>query len=272
MGMVSRHSKPSDRAVCCLLGTVGVGAIAGIVATLGIGLGRRVVALARTGQGHPPKQRVLDVASALLQRKRPLESISTHLNGVHCYAGELGRQVEATHLCSHLRHDLHQCVIFDSNTPDARLIGIEYIITEERFRELPEDEKRLWHSHHYEVSSGLLVAPGVPGTAEHAYVEDLVSTYGKTFHTWQYYRHDFPYGIPQLMMGLTGDGQVDDDLVARRDRRLGVSTAVKRRSRTDIEVPPIVPGANGWESGRTVQTAVVERDVRGQEPRHGGDR
>jgi hypothetical protein len=45
---------------------------------------------------------------------------------------------------------------------DARLIGIECIITEERFLGLPEDEKRLWHSHDYEVKSGILVARASP--------------------------------------------------------------------------------------------------------------
>jgi hypothetical protein len=42
------------------------------------------------------------------------------------YADDMGRQVEASHFCINLRHDLHQCVIFDRNAPGARLIGIEY--------------------------------------------------------------------------------------------------------------------------------------------------
>jgi uncharacterized protein DUF1264 len=67
--------------------------------------------------------------------------MSTYLNGLHMYADDMARQVEASHFCIHLRHDLHQCVIFDRNAPDARLIGIEYIISNERFRSLPEDEK-----------------------------------------------------------------------------------------------------------------------------------
>lgn len=108
-------------------------------------------------------------ASAVLQRKHPLDAMSTYLNGFHMY-----------------------------------------IVSDERFRALPEAEKRLWHSHHYEVKSGILTAPGVPEMAEHAYFNDLVSTYGKTFHTWQYDRDDFPHGIPQLMMGLTDDGQADE--------------------------------------------------------------
>lgn len=263
--MVTRHmtrrSKTPDR------GWFGLSLAAGIASAMGVVLGRRAMASARIGAGHPLSHRVLDVASAMMQRKYPLEAISTYLNGFHLYADDLGRQVEATHFCTHLRHDLHQCVIFDRNSPDARLIGIKYIISEERFRGLPDDEKRLWHSHHYEVKSGMLAAPGIPVMAESAYFKDLVSTYGKTFHTWQYDRDDFPYGIPQLMMGFTADGQADGSLVQDRDRRLGISTGRRRHIRADIPVPPVVPGANSWESGRTVQTRLTQLDVQRPSPR-----
>src|SRR6185295_20140280 len=106
-------------------------------------------------------------------------------------------------------------------------IGIEYIIPEERFLQLSANEKQLWQSHHYEVKSGMLVAPGIPELAERAYFKDLVTTYGKTFHTWQYDRDDFPYGVPQLMMGLTEDGQAKESLIRDRDGRLGISTMKK---------------------------------------------
>lgn len=240
------------------IGALGIGIAAGAITAAGILLGRKAATTARVGRGHPLKHRALDVASGAMQRKIPLEAMSTYLNGFHMYADEMGRQVEATHFCIHLQHDLHQCVIFDSNAPDARLIGIEYIISEARFRQLPAEEKRLWHSHHYEVKSGLLVAPGIPDIAEHAYFEDLVTTYGKTFHTWQYDRDDFPYGIPQLMMGFTDDGQANQAMVDARDRRLGVSTPRKRRNREDIPTPQVAQGANSWESGQTVQTRLDE--------------
>ena len=103
-----------------------------------------------------------------------------------------------------MRHDLHQCVIFDSNARGARLIGIEYIISAERFRTLPDDEKRLWHSHHYEVKSGELMAPGIPEFAERAYFKDLASTYGKTFHTWQVDRDDYSAVDDGLHRGRPG--------------------------------------------------------------------
>jgi Protein of unknown function (DUF1264) len=249
--------------------TVGLGLAAGATGAILGRAGRKAAAAARVGQGHSLKHRVLDLAAGAVQPKYPLDAMSTYLNGFHMYADDMGRQVEASHFCIHLRHDLHQCVIFDRNAADARLIGIEYIVSEEVFRGLPEDEQRLWHSHHYEVKSGLLVAPGIPQLAEHAYFSDLVSTYGKTFHTWQYDRDDFPYGIPQLMMGLTEDGQADQALVRARDSRLGVHTALRRRHREDIPDPRVAAGANSWEGGRTVQTRLAELDFRGR-PDPGG--
>jgi len=64
------------------------------------------------------------------------------------------------------------------------------------------------------------------------------------------------------MMGLAHDGQVNEARVGEPDRRLGVSTAHKRRNRADIPDPPVAPGANAWESGRTVQTRLEEMDFR----------
>jgi hypothetical protein len=261
--MLSTHDKSrSHRSGWRLAGTTGIGVAAGVAAAVGVMFGRKAATTVKIGKGHLLKHRVLDVAAGAMQPKYPLNAMSTYLNGFHMYADEMGRQVEATHFCIHLRHDLHQCVIFDRNAPDARLIGIEYIISEERFRDLPEDEKRLWHSHHHEVKSGILVAPGIPDLAEHAYFSDLVATYGKTFHTWQYDRDDFPYGIPQLMMGLTEDGQTNESLIHDRDRRLGISTPHKRQNRAGIPTPHVVPGANSWESGRTVQTRLEEMDLK----------
>lgn len=240
----------------------GLGVAAGLTAAAGLLLGRKAAAQAKVGHGHSLKHRALDLASGVVQPKYPLDAMSTYLNGFHFYADDMGRQVEAHHFCTHLAHDMHQCVIYDSNTPGARLIGIEYIISEDRFRRLPDEERQLWHSHHYEVKSGELVAPGIPELAERAYFADLVSTYGKTFHTWQVDRDDFPYGIPQLMMGFTADGQVSEAMLDARDRRLGTSWRRRREDRASIPMPAVAPGANAWEGGRTVQTRLEEKAFR----------
>jgi hypothetical protein len=209
--------------------------------------------------GEPPstRSRVLDAGAAVLQTKAPLNAMNLYLDGFHFYADDMGRPVEAHHFCTHLTEDLHQCTIFDSNAADARLIGVEYIISERLFSGLPDDEKQLWHSHHYETTSGLLVMPGIPERIETVAMRDLATTYGKTWHTWQIDRGDqLPLGIPQLMMGYTRDGQLNPALISARDQRLGTSMQESRQARSEIPVPRPAAGANSWESGQTPQLTV----------------
>jgi len=211
------------------------------------------------------RSHVLDTAADAMQSKRPIDAMSEYLNGFHFYADDMGRQVEANHFCTHLTEDFHQCVIYDSNLANARLIGIEYIVSERVFKTLAPDEQRLWHSHHYEVKSGQLIAPGVPELAEHAFMADLVTTYGKTWHTWQIDRdHSLPLGIPQLMMGFTKDGQADPAMLGDRDKRFGVSFEERRQNRSDIPMPGVEPGANAWRRGTVVQLRLEEVPIRNQ--------
>ena len=239
-----------------------------VAVPLAAALGRfaRAQPNAATGVAGEPmsaRSHVLDTAADALQAKRPINAMSAFLNGFHFYADDMGRQVEANHYCTHLTEDFHQCVIYASNQPDAKLIGIEYIVSERLFKALPDDEKRLWHSHRYEVKSGELIAPGIPEAAGHAFMTDLVNTYGKTWHTWQIDRYqDLPLGIPQLMMGFTQDGQVHQDMLNDRDKRFGASTQTLKTDRGDIQPTNIVVGADSWKSGKTVQLTLEEIAVR----------
>ncbi len=180
--------------------------------------------------------------------------MSAYLNGFHFYSGDMDGQMEAHHYVTRLNEDLMQAVIYDGNGRDAKLMGVEYIISARLFEGLPDEEKKLWHSHDYEVKSGTLVAPGLPQLAEKALMEQVVTTYGKTWHTWHTDRDKaLPYGIPALMMGFTADGQLDPALEAARDRRLGVDTGASRRARASIAQPPVDPLANAWEHGEVIR-------------------
>jgi hypothetical protein len=184
----------------------------------------------------------------------PVRGIHGYLCGLHFYNGQMERQVVAHHFCAHQGEDLMQCVIYDSNRKNARLIGIEYIISARRFRALPPEEQRLWHSHAYEVKSGLLMAPLLTDAAEKVVMKDFATTYGKTWHTWQVDRGDpLPLGIPQLMMGFTADGQVDPKVLAAQDQDLGLSTAAKKRQRADLPDPIVDPAADAWRNGKPMQ-------------------
>ncbi len=211
------------------------------------------------GNDESTKTQALEAGADLLQDKAPLDGFNAYLDGFHFASGDLRMQMEAHHYCSHLNEDVIQCVLFDGNGKQAKLAGIEYIITKPLFEKLPAEEKRLWHSHVYEVSSGQLVAPGIPDVAEHELMEKIAGTYGKTWHTW--HTNDgatLPLGIPRLMMGFTEDGQADARMVSERDGRLRVDSAEKRRDRADIAYPPIDPGADAWRKGVSPQLNLKE--------------
>jgi len=208
------------------------------------------------GRGKSEKSKMLGMGADVLQSHAPIDAINMYLNGFHFYADDMGRQVEAHHYCHHINEDFFQCVIYDGNKSDSRLIGIEYIVSEKLFKTLPDEEKSLWHSHRHETTSGELVMPGIPMPVEHTAIALLVNTYGKTWHTWQIDRNSaLPIGIPQLMMGFTQDGQLSPEMIQSRDRELDISTAKERKYREDLakSARPIQPGADGWQSGQAPQ-------------------
>lgn len=189
---------------------------------------------------------ICGMATSALQSFKPIKNIMMHLSGLHGYADEPRRQVVAEHFCGHLTEDLRQCLIYDTSDDSmARLIGVEYVISRAMFESLPDEEKKYWHSHAYEVKSGLLVMPRVPDVMEKAEMKKLADTYGKTWHFWQVDRGDpLPYGEPKLMCSLTSDNMVNKQLVRMRDERLGIDTERIRGYRVEIDVPPPHPLAD----------------------------
>lgn len=206
------------------------------------------------GADKSARTQVLEAGAAALQKMPPIGAINAYLDGFHFYSGRMQQQMEAHHYCAMLNDEVIQCVIYDGNTKDAKLMGLEYIVSERLFAALPADEKSLWHSHVHEVKSGQLIAPGIPQVAEHALMQKLIHTYGKTWHTWHTDSGDrLPLGVPQLMMGFTADGQIDPSLVQSRDRRFGIDSEAKRKERADIPAPAVDPAADAWQHGTTIQ-------------------
>ncbi|CAG8510856.1 484_t:CDS:2 [Ambispora gerdemannii] len=221
------------------------------------------------GQEMKTGTKVLETVIGAVQSFKPVLNIYEHACGLHFYAHDMTRQVEAHHYCSHLNEEVRQCVIYDSDEEDARLIGVEYIISAKLFMALPEDEKKFWHSHIYEVKSGLLTTPTSPviprtvaDQTENKIMKDLIDTYGKTWHFWQVDRGDkLPYGPAQLMMAPLEDSQVDMGKVLVRDDKYKISTVEKRKIREDIQ-PKYKKEADAdhWaarEDGQVYQTEMI---------------
>ena len=165
--------------------------------------------------------------------------------------------------------DFRQCLIYDSNSPSARLIGVEYMVPRHIYATLSASEQQLWHSHDYEVRSGMLILPtpsSHSSTAsakarweklEHEALAEVTGWYGKTFHFWQLDRGDeLPLGMPVLMGSLTESKQADMDAALKeRNERLGVDHRIKAEKRKSVPQEQVHENADSWweeakENGR----------------------
>jgi hypothetical protein len=172
----------------------------------------------------------------------PVGNQHRHFCGIHVAKKDPKIQIVTQHYCGPRGDDMHQCLLYDSLDKNAKLLGVEYIISDKLYRTLPDEEKKYWHPHSYEVLAGGLIAPGMRAEDELAFMKALLTTWGKTWHTWPDPATAVPMGVPLLVWALTGDGQEDKEVVARRDQQFGVNTAAIRRSRVEaigLEVPQV---------------------------------
>ena len=125
---------------------------------------------------------------------------------------------------------------------------------------LDAEERKLWHSHVFEVKSGMLIMPQPSALmptaaweqAESAEMEDVVELYGKVYHLWQVDRgHKIPLGEPKLMTSFTKAEQMPDfeTVVSERDSRFGgADWRRKKEIREYIKEPKIHPDADAtWK-------------------------
>ncbi|KAJ9153251.1 hypothetical protein P3X46_026712 [Hevea brasiliensis] len=105
----------------------------------------------RWGSAYPPgkpmsmEQHMLDKGAQMLQSLKPIKQISQHLCTLAIHSHDM------------INQDFLQCAVYDTDDSNGRLIGVEYIVSDKIFESLPPEEQKLWHSHAFEVKSGLLV-------------------------------------------------------------------------------------------------------------------
>lgn len=191
------------------------------------------------GEEKSGKTRVLETGARMLQGQAPLRPMDIYLVGFHPMKDDPSHQMEAHHYCHQVNEDFAQCALFDGNTAQARLNGIEYIISEKLFATLPEAERKYWHPHNGEILSGQLVAPGIPDVAEKALMKSKLNSYGKTWHVWDTGAlgksgDQLPLGPSMLAWSFNRDGEALPGLVEERDRRMGIDSQAKRADRSEL--------------------------------------
>ena len=125
---------------------------------------------AAPGSPTSTKESLLHTGASLTQSFEPTQALCAHLNAFHVYASDTSRCVETNHYCAHVNEDVRQCVLYDGDGPGARLIGVEYMIKPHLYEGLDAEERALWHSHVFEVKSGMLIMPTPKGMPNSAWV------------------------------------------------------------------------------------------------------
>lgn len=191
------------------------------------------------GAERTAKTAALETGAAVMQDKTPVNQIAMYLVGFHPSKADPAMQMESHHYCNQVNQDFAQCVLYDGNGENARLHGIEYIISEKLYNGLPAGEKAYWHPHNYEILSGQLRMPGLPDVAEEEALTGKINSYGKTWHTWKSGVHgqpadSLPLGDPHLAWSFNADREAQPGLAEERDRRMGLNSAAARRDRADL--------------------------------------
>ena len=90
------------------------------------------------------------------------------------------------HFCKPNDKIMMVCQLYDSNSPNATLIGVEYMITSDAYAALPAREKPNWHYHKEEFAPNR-ADPKFPQLSEqqqNSTLKKLEETYGKVIITW----------------------------------------------------------------------------------------
>lgn len=219
------------------------------------------------GEPLSTKSKIVATVGDLTQHFAPVNAIKNHLCGFAFYQSDPTRQVELQHYASRLNEDFAQCAVFDSTGKDARLVGVEYVISQKLFDSLSPEEQALWHNHQYDVKSGSFIVPDVPVMMEGNVIKDFINTYGKTWLLWQFDRGDtLPLGLPQLMGVAAKDGDWNPALFENRKKR-GLDVEGLLKNRESMEMPPIAPTVDVWRYGKREETQLVDRAASGPQAR-----
>lgn len=204
------RSRPTTAIVACM-----VGLAAGSLLTSAT----RPIS-ARADDGRPAHDRTSEGVKAPIQE---ILHCPLAFAGVHLLKNLPEHSQVAYHYCKPVNDDVSQCVLYDGVGPDARLIGVEYLVSDALYQSMPPGEKAYWHDHKYEVDSGLLKSLTRTGADEEKTLKAVRPLWGKVYHTWATGK-TYPIGPPRLFWAVTGK----EPFVLSRDAKLPIELEERR--------------------------------------------
>ena len=103
------------------------------------------------------------------------------------------------HYCKQVSGGLFECQLYDSDKPDARLIGVEVVVDKKTWEKFPKKEKALWHYHKTELKKVNPTLPDLSPEEGAKTLQGMEETYGKVYILWNPAKND-PVGRPEVSL------------------------------------------------------------------------
>lgn len=128
----------------------------------------------------------------------PAEGFALHVDAKLHFPGD--KEMIAHHYCKEVAGHMTQCLLFDNDNEDARLVGVEAIVGPDVYNKFDDSEKAIWHYHRTEVPKVSATLPDLSEEEGKKVLDSILETYGKIYLLWDPSKADGPTGNPSVSL------------------------------------------------------------------------
>lgn len=130
------------------------------------------------------------------QGVKPTDGWTLHIDARLHFPGR--PSMIAHHYCKGVAGGLTECQLYDSDAPDARLVGVEVVVPAATWKTFSPTERARWHYHKTEIPKVGATLPDLSPEEAAKVAKSLEETYGKIYLLWDPSRRNMPVGNPSL--------------------------------------------------------------------------
>jgi hypothetical protein len=138
-------------------------------------------------------------AAAVAASINPTQGYTIHIDAEKHFGAANSTEV-AHHWCKPVSGGMLECMIFDGDAADARLVEVETIVKPGVYKTFSPKEQALWHYHKVEIPKVNAKMPDATAEETKATVASLTETYGKVFMLWDPAANKNPIGQPTIVV------------------------------------------------------------------------
>lgn len=131
----------------------------------------------------------------MMKAEKPSTGWDLHIDAKMHFPGKA--DTVAHHYCKQVT-GMWECLLFDSDSKDARLVGVEAIVDTPTYNAFTAEEKTKWHYHKMEIPKVDAKLPDLSADEAAKVVKTLEETYGKIYLLWDPSVEKQPVGNPSV--------------------------------------------------------------------------